>query len=95
MRGAGGICSIGVYLWALAAARGETLTLQRAIDEALRNNPVIKQSLDRIRSAEGLKLQAGLKPNPRVVFQNENPNRSCECAHRKGTKGTHASALDG
>jgi outer membrane protein, heavy metal efflux system len=72
MRGARGICSFSVYLWAMAAAGAETLTLQQATDEALRNNPVIKQSLDRIRNAEGLKLQAGLKPNPRIVFQNEN-----------------------
>jgi cobalt-zinc-cadmium efflux system outer membrane protein len=41
------------------------LNLRGALAAATNNNPILA-------SAEGLKLQAGLKPNPRIVFQTEN-----------------------
>ncbi len=40
--------------------------------EALRGHPLLAASGERVAASEGLKLQAGLRPNPRAYFQTEN-----------------------
>lgn len=48
------------------------LSLKAALAMATNRNPLILSSADRIAAAKGLRIQAGLKPNPRLVFQTEN-----------------------
>ena len=48
------------------------LTLAEAISQALRENPRLAAASDRIGVAEGLRKQAGLPPNPRLIVQLEN-----------------------
>src|SRR5579884_2056588 len=48
------------------------LSLQDAIDSALRSRAAIKAEAERVASAQGLKYQAGLRANPEFQFQNEN-----------------------
>lgn len=48
------------------------LTLRQALAAAASNNPLLQSGDDRVAVAEAIKLQAGLKPNPRVVLQTEN-----------------------
>lgn len=47
-------------------------SLRQALAIATDNNPVLLANADRVAEAQGLRVQAGLKPNPRVVIQNEN-----------------------
>lgn len=49
-----------------------TLTLQRAVELALNNSPVLRQSRARIDQAQGLAIQAGLYPNPQQNSGNPN-----------------------
>lgn len=48
------------------------LSLKAALAAATDGNPLLLSGADRIAAAEGLRVQAGLKPNPRVVVQSEN-----------------------
>jgi cobalt-zinc-cadmium efflux system outer membrane protein len=48
------------------------LTLKEALTAATDGNPILLSSTDRIAAAEGLRTQASLKPNPRLVIQTEN-----------------------
>lgn len=48
------------------------LSFSDALSLANRNNPQIAAAQTRVQSAQGLSLQAGLKPNPRAVVQLEN-----------------------
>src|SRR5580658_1107683 len=48
------------------------LSLKDAIDKALQSRASLKADVERVASAEGLKKQAGLFPNPEFQFQNEN-----------------------
>jgi cobalt-zinc-cadmium efflux system outer membrane protein len=48
------------------------LSLREALAASTSNNPLLQSGDDRIAAAEAIKLQAGLKPNPRVVIQTEN-----------------------
>lgn len=43
-----------------------------AVAQATQNNPQLTAAAARVQSAEGLRLQAGLKPNPRAILQLEN-----------------------
>lgn len=54
---------------AFAQAR---LTLADAVAEALKNHPRLATAEARIGAAEGLRVQAGLAPNPRLTLQSEN-----------------------
>lgn len=49
-----------------------SLSLAEAVSQALRSRPSLKAAGERIGSAEGLRKQAGLFPNPEFQFQNEN-----------------------
>ena len=48
------------------------LTLADAVTQALTGNPRLAVAAARIGVAEGLRTQAGLSPNPRLIFQLEN-----------------------
>ena len=48
------------------------LSLQEAIDQALGSRASIKAEAERVASAQGIRTQAGLIPNPEFQFQNEN-----------------------
>lgn len=57
----------------LQAAGAQTeLSLKDAVEEALRSNPLLDIGRDRIVVAEGLRQQAGLRFNPKLVLQSEN-----------------------
>ena len=53
-------------------ALAQDLTLREALDSALRGHPMLAASQERIDAAASLKLQSGLRPNPRFIFQQEN-----------------------
>jgi cobalt-zinc-cadmium efflux system outer membrane protein len=48
------------------------LTLADAVSEALAGNPQVSTAAARVAVAEGLRHQAGLGPNPRLILQSEN-----------------------
>src|SRR6266540_3746596 len=48
------------------------LTLQEAVDTALRSRALLKAEAERVNVAAGRKQQAGLLPNPEFQFGNEN-----------------------
>lgn len=49
-----------------------TLTPESAVQIALEQHPFLAAADSRINAAEALRLQAGLKPNPRLFLQSEN-----------------------
>ncbi len=55
----------------LACSQLEALTLQEALTEALANHPLLAVQANRVESAAGRRLQAGLRPNPLFVYQTE------------------------
>src|SRR4051812_5963133 len=48
------------------------ISLEEAVDQALQSRPSLKAEQERIASAEGLRKQAALRPNPEFQFQEEN-----------------------
>jgi cobalt-zinc-cadmium efflux system outer membrane protein len=48
------------------------LSLREAVSDALANHPLLAASAEQAAAAEGLRVQAGLRPNPRLVVQTEN-----------------------
>lgn len=48
------------------------LTLADAVSEALRNHPQMLTAAALVEAAQGLRVQAGLGPNPRLILQSEN-----------------------
>lgn len=48
------------------------LSLEEAVDTALRSRALLKAEAERVTVAEGRKRQAGLAPNPEFQFSNEN-----------------------
>lgn len=61
-----------VVLVVAEAAAQNGLSLREAVGEALEMHPLLAAEEARIESARGLRTQAGLRPNPRFVFQAEN-----------------------
>jgi len=55
-----------------ALAAEMTLSPEDAVALALKENANLAAASARIEAAEGLRLQAGLKPNPRLIIQTEN-----------------------
>ncbi len=49
-----------------------SLTPEKAVEEALRNHNALASASAHITASEGLRVQAGLKPNPRLFLQTEN-----------------------
>jgi outer membrane protein, heavy metal efflux system len=66
------IPAFGMLLLACPAALAQDLSLREAVDSALRSHPLLTASQERIDAAAGFKLQAGFRPNPRFIFQQEN-----------------------
>lgn len=56
--------------WLLSAQ--ESFSLRQAVDEALAQHPLLAAARQSVESAEGQRLQAGLRPNPRFTLQTEN-----------------------
>jgi len=65
---------LGILVLALTipAVAQTTLTLDEAVRTALERRPELKAAEARVSAAQGLKNQAGLFPNPRLIFQAEN-----------------------
>lgn len=55
-----------------ALSAQERLTLADAVVQALRNHPQMLAAAARVEAAQGLRVQAGLGPNPRLILQSEN-----------------------
>jgi len=64
--------SILVLAIAIPAVAQTTLTLDDAVRTALERRPELKAAQAHVSAAQGLKSQAGLFPNPRLIFQVEN-----------------------
>ena len=54
------------------ASAHQALSLRDAVDRALVARPALKAEAERVSVAEGLREQAGARPNPEFQFQNEN-----------------------
>ncbi len=67
-----GKLSILALALAIPGAAQTTLTLDEAVRTALERRPELKAAEARVSAAQGLKSQAGLLPNPRLIFQAEN-----------------------
>jgi cobalt-zinc-cadmium efflux system outer membrane protein len=63
------VCTLPVVPGLSAQAR---LTLADAVSEALAGNPQVSTAAARVAAAQGLRHQAGLGPNPRLILQSEN-----------------------
>jgi len=65
---------VGVLLLSLAALGvcQTDLTLQDAVAQALRSHPLLAGAESRIALTKGLRTQAALFPNPRLILQTEN-----------------------
>lgn len=61
-----------VVLLPAAATAQSPLSLREAVDQALAAHPLLAASSGRIAATEGLRRQAALAPNPRLILQNEN-----------------------
>src|SRR3954464_3622735 len=48
------------------------LSQDEAVNKALQSRASLKAEAERVSTAEGLKKQAGIRPNPEFQFQNEN-----------------------
>jgi cobalt-zinc-cadmium efflux system outer membrane protein len=59
-------------LFAPALCGQASLTLADAVSQALANHPQLAVAEARVSVAEGLRRQAGLAPNPRLILQSEN-----------------------
>jgi outer membrane protein, heavy metal efflux system len=65
---------LSAFVLAIAPAlSGQTpLTLRDAVSQALASHPALAAATARLNVAEGLRKQAGLSPNPRLIVQLEN-----------------------
>ncbi|HXP84237.1 MAG TPA: TolC family protein [Bryobacteraceae bacterium] len=67
--------SVRTYVFLLAAAptlfAQTRLTLAEAVSEALASHPQLAAAAARAAATVGLRRQAGLSPNPRLIFQSE------------------------
>jgi cobalt-zinc-cadmium efflux system outer membrane protein len=64
--------SVCTLLIPSALSAQERLTLADAVSQALRNHPQILTAAALVEAAQGLRVQAGLGPNPRLILQSEN-----------------------
>src|ERR1041385_2516536 len=70
-RAASALVAVAMAGTASASAQ-ETLTLRQAIDKALAARASLKADAERVTASQGLRDQAGARPNPEFQFQNEN-----------------------
>jgi len=61
-----------ITLVPLVAGAQQLLTVKDAVARALAAHPALRESAERVSATEGLRRQAGLRPNPRFTFQAEN-----------------------
>lgn len=71
LRSFSGALSISLVFIASLSAQS-SLSLAEAVALALREHPALAAGSDRIAATEGLKQQAGLQLNPRLILQSEN-----------------------
>jgi cobalt-zinc-cadmium efflux system outer membrane protein len=62
---------IGSLLIAHGGSAQTSLTLKDAVSLALSRRPELRASADKLESSSGLRRQAALRPNPRMIFQTE------------------------
>lgn len=81
------IRSFLLYQTVLLLSAQTSLTPEKAVEEALLNHNALASSSAHITASEGLRVQAGLKPNPRLFLQTENTrfNRSPPFRYGKET----------
>jgi outer membrane protein, heavy metal efflux system len=60
------------FLFAACATAQPLLSPQEAVATALRSHPLLSAAGARTEAAAGLAVQAGLRPNPRLILQTEN-----------------------
>jgi cobalt-zinc-cadmium efflux system outer membrane protein len=70
------LCIIALPLSASAAEKGSIITLAEALARTLRGSPELATNHWEIRMAEARILQAGLRPNPELSLDIENPTGS-------------------
>lgn len=63
----------------------EALSLEQAVSIGLTSHPLVAAAQQRIAASEGFKTQAGLRPNPRAILQQENLRTSWNPAYVYGT----------
>ncbi len=61
-----------LVLFPLAAFGQTTLSLREAVSQAMQTHPLLAAGAERTAVSEGLRRQAGLRPNPRLILQTEN-----------------------
>ena len=61
-----------VAAFAAAAQAPNPLSLSEAVSRALATHPLLTAGTGRVQVSEGLRRQAGLRPNPRLNIQTEN-----------------------
>jgi outer membrane protein TolC len=67
------LARLAVALWTAATVWAQSpLSLRDAVAEALAAHPSLAASAQRILVTQGFQTQAGLRPNPRLLFQHEN-----------------------
>ncbi|MCS6953927.1 MAG: TolC family protein [Bryobacteraceae bacterium] len=64
--------AVWVCFVAVPLAAAPPLSLREAVAEALARHPVLAAGAERVRASEALRLQAALRPNPRLFIQLEN-----------------------
>ncbi|MCX6611263.1 MAG: TolC family protein [Acidobacteria bacterium] len=60
-----------VFLAVCLLPQAAAITLEEALREATTSHPLLAINANRIESAEGKRIQAGLRPNPLFVYQTE------------------------
>lgn len=64
---------IGLLLTTASLGLGQSdLSLRGAVEQALQSHPLLAAASERIEVARGLRTQAGLMPNPKLILQSEN-----------------------
>ncbi len=74
------VVAVAVGIAGSALGQQVDLSFQNALDQALQNNPQLVAAEGRVEDARGQKLQAGLKPNPRLTVQSEDIRQSARNA---------------
>lgn len=64
--------ALWVFLFGFHLIAAPPLSLRQAVAEALASHPSLVAGAERVRASEALRLQAGLRPNPRLFLQLEN-----------------------
>jgi len=74
-----------LFIAPLSAEDNQTITLEQALDAAIKNNPELAGFSFEIQAAEARSLQASLRPNPELEAEVENISGNLPGAHRSET----------